>query len=241
MGVHARPRASRRYQPRHATPPPPAFTLPDRARKAPPALAIAGLALTAAPHAGGWNVHPGDTLTRIAAEVYGHASDWGWLWNANKAAVSNPDLIYPGQYLTLPAGPPPGWVPPLVPRPRPAAPGSSSRPAGPSTDTAAVAVQAAPAGGTYSCTGLEALWGQAGGNPAAAFTAAEIAMAESGGNPDAISPTDDFGLWQVNGSHGALATLNPYGNARAAVLISGNGTNWGPWATFTSGAYSGKC
>ena len=21
----------------------------------------------------------------------------------------------------------------------------------------------------------------------------------------------------------------------------GNGTNWGPWTTYTSGAYSGKC
>jgi hypothetical protein len=66
-------------------------------------------------------------------------------------------------------------------------------------------------------------------------------MAESGGNPNAISPTDDFGLWQINGSNGALATLNPLQNAKSAIDLSGNGTNWGPWTTFTSGAYSGKC
>jgi len=71
--------------------------------------------------------------------------------------------------------------------------------------------------------------------------AASIAMAESGGNPSAISPTNDYGLWQINGSHGALATLNPLGNAEAAVSISGNGGDWGAWTTYTSGAYSGRC
>ena len=71
--------------------------------------------------------------------------------------------------------------------------------------------------------------------------AAEIAMAESGGNPNAISPTDDYGLWQINASNGALATLNPYENARSAIILSDDGTNWDPWTTYTSGAYSGRC
>ncbi len=98
-----------------------------------------------------------------------------------------------------------------------------------------------PAHGVYSCSGLETLWKDAGGSSGEAFTAAEIAMAESGGNPNAISPTDDFGLWQINGSHGSMATLNPAGNARSAVSISSDGRDWGPWTTFTSGAYRGKC
>jgi hypothetical protein len=93
----------------------------------------------------------------------------------------------------------------------------------------------------YSCAGLEQLWEQAGGSSAQAFMAAEIAMAESGGNPNAISPTDDFGLWQINGSHGSLATLNPLQNAKSAVILSGDGTNWGPWTTYHSGAYIGRC
>ena len=66
-------------------------------------------------------------------------------------------------------------------------------------------------------------------------------MAESGGNPNAISPTADYGLWQINASHGAEATLDPLGNAEAAVAISSDGANWGPWTTFTTGAYSGRC
>lgn len=96
--------------------------------------------------------------------------------------------------------------------------------------------------GTLGCSGLETLWKSAGGNPGAAFTAAEIAMAESGGNQYAISPTNDYGYWQINGSHGpALATLNAYGNARAAIIISNNGTDWYPWTTYVTGAYIGRC
>lgn len=98
-----------------------------------------------------------------------------------------------------------------------------------------------PVYGYYNCSMLEHLWDSVGGNPAAAYVAAEIATAESGGNPRAISPTDDFGLWQINGSHGALASLDPIANAKAAVIISGNGSNWTPWTTFVSGAYIGRC
>jgi hypothetical protein len=71
--------------------------------------------------------------------------------------------------------------------------------------------------------------------------AAEIAMAESGGNQYAHSPTNDFGYWQINASNGALATYSAYGNARSAIILSQNGTNWSPWTTYTSGAYSGRC
>ena len=97
-------------------------------------------------------------------------------------------------------------------------------------------------GGNLGCSGLEALWRSAGGPSRAAHTAASIAMAESGGRQYAHSPTNDYGYWQINGSHGpGMATYNAYGNARAAVLISGYGSNWHPWSTYTSGAYYGRC
>jgi LysM repeat protein len=96
-------------------------------------------------------------------------------------------------------------------------------------------------GGTLSCSGLETLWDAAGGNPHDAFIAAEIAMAESGGNQYAVSPTDDYGYWQINASHGSLATFNALGNAKAAIIISNDGTDWNPWTTYTSGAYIGRC
>ena len=102
-----------------------------------------------------------------------------------------------------------------------------------------------PGGGTLSCSGLEALWESAGGSPGTAFIAAEIATAESGGRQYATDAdgngTVDRGYWQVNSIHGALSTYDPAGNARAAVELSGDGTNWSPWVTYQTGAYQGQC
>lgn len=96
--------------------------------------------------------------------------------------------------------------------------------------------------GHYSCSRLESLWISQGGNPSRAFMAAEIARAESGGNSNAISPTADYGLWQINRwAWGSLASLDPVSNARAAIRISANGSNWSPWTTYRIGAYRGQC
>lgn len=97
-------------------------------------------------------------------------------------------------------------------------------------------------GGTLGCSGLENLWEQAGGSPAAAVTAASVAMAESSGRQYARSGTDDIGYWQINASTwGSLATYDPIDNAKASIQISRNGTDWSPWVTYNSGAYQGKC
>lgn len=92
---------------------------------------------------------------------------------------------------------------------------------------------------------LKTLWVQAGGNPAAAAVAAAVALAESGGRPDAFNgnggKSQDRGLWQINSVHGAQSTYDPMGNARAAVAISNNGTNWKPWCVaWTDGACGTK-
>ena len=100
-------------------------------------------------------------------------------------------------------------------------------------------------GGTLSCRGLESLWESAGGSPAAAFTAAEIAQAESSGRQYAslynTNGTTDRGYWQINSVHGALSTFDAAGNARAAVRISHDGRDWSPWVTYQTGAYAGRC
>jgi hypothetical protein len=92
---------------------------------------------------------------------------------------------------------------------------------------------------------LKQLWIQAGGNPQSAPLAAAIALAESAGNPNAThtnsSGSIDRGLWQINSIHGALSTLDPLANARAAVSISKNGATWEPWCTaYTDGACGKK-
>ena len=98
----------------------------------------------------------------------------------------------------------------------------------------------------YSYSQLEALWVQAGGQKAAAPIAAAIALAESGGNPTIANKqgVPAFGLWQINIAANAnpqysqAQVLNPLGNAKAAVAISKNGTNWIPWQAFTNGSWS---
>ena len=66
-------------------------------------------------------------------------------------------------------------------------------------------------------------------------------MAESSGRQFATGTVGERGYWQINPDHGSLSTYDPLGDARAAVIISGDGANWTPWTTFTSGAFQGRC
>jgi nucleoid-associated protein YgaU len=56
----------------------------------------------AAPAARTYTVVKGDSLSRIAKHLYGKASDWHKIYEANKDTIKDPDLIYPGQTLTIP-------------------------------------------------------------------------------------------------------------------------------------------
>lgn len=92
---------------------------------------------------------------------------------------------------------------------------------------------------------LEAVWIQAGGNQQYDAMAAAIAMAESGGNSTASNinsnGTLDRGLWQINSSNGSGSSFDVMTNARAAVSMSGGGTNWRPWCTaYSDGACGSK-
>lgn len=55
-----------------------------------------------APTAKTYTVKSGDTLWAIAKTYYGDGADYTQIYNANADAISNPNLIYPGQVLTLP-------------------------------------------------------------------------------------------------------------------------------------------
>ena len=50
-----------------------------------------------------YTVKSGDCLWNIAKQFYGSGSDYTKIYNANKGTIGgNPNLIYPGQVLTLP-------------------------------------------------------------------------------------------------------------------------------------------
>ncbi|MCC8136398.1 MAG: LysM peptidoglycan-binding domain-containing protein, partial [Ruminococcus sp.] len=51
-----------------------------------------------------YTVKSGDCLWNIAKKYYGSGSKYTVIYNANKSVIgSNPNLIYPGQVLTIPS------------------------------------------------------------------------------------------------------------------------------------------
>ena len=47
-------------------------------------------------------VQAGDSLSKIAKREFGDANKWHAIYEANKDRIKNPDLIHPGDVLTLP-------------------------------------------------------------------------------------------------------------------------------------------
>lgn len=76
-------------------------------------------------------------------------------------------------------------------------------------------------------------------------TAVAVALAESSGQVEVINSIGCVGLWQIYQkvhapAHPTWTTAwlqNAANNAIAAYSVSSGGTNWGPWTTYTSGAY----
>ena len=185
-------------------------------------MAVAGLAKSliaatvslhpaAAPHAPGYTVQPGDTLSAIAARSYGSAADWPAVWWANRRRVPDPDLIIAGQRLALPdRAQVPAWLAraalavtaaPATPAPAtpavPAVPADPADPAGPASAPAVAPAQAASPG---SAGGVN--W-------------SAIAACESGGN------------WSINTGNGFYGGLQfteqtwlGYGGGRYASSAS---------------------
>jgi len=54
------------------------------------------------PHMRTYTVQKGDSLSKIAKALYGHAGKWKVIYEANKDSIKNPDLIYPGQVFRIP-------------------------------------------------------------------------------------------------------------------------------------------
>lgn len=229
------------------TAPSQAAKVAQKAGKAAPAIAVAG-ALTVAPQvhqpaprgpaatvqvihlethlaARTYTVQAGDTLSGIAQRFYGQPVAWPWLYRVNRAEITDPGLISPGQVLDVPANLDGSFTAHRVPAGAP-----TYRPRHAAAPAAAPPPPPAPArqDGIFSYAALEQLWVAEGGNPADEAFAACIAEHESGGNPGAISPTSDYGLWQ---EHNDPAALNPAISAKTAVQMSSDGTDWSAWTT----------
>lgn len=93
-------------------------------------------------------------------------------------------------------------------------------------------------------TQIEQLWQYAGGSAAYSDIASAVALATSGGRPDYVAQQADGtvnrGLWGINSSKGQLSTPDPVTNARGAIQLSNNGTDWRDWpAAYDSAGYLG--
>ena len=55
-----------------------------------------------APESTMYTVKSGDTLSKIAGDVYGSPNEYMKIFEANKPMLSDPDKIYPGQVLRIP-------------------------------------------------------------------------------------------------------------------------------------------
>lgn len=52
-----------------------------------------------------YTVQKNDTLEKIAKKVYGDTKRWPKIYKANRDVIKNPNTLYPGQRLTIPALP----------------------------------------------------------------------------------------------------------------------------------------
>lgn len=102
-----------------------------------------------------------------------------------------------------------------------------------------------PTGGRLNMKQIVAT-ARAGGFPSNKVAlASAVAMAESSGDSQVVNRLGCTGLWQIyvkmhHGTYPWITTQsmkNPLLNAKAAVKISSNGSNWQPWEAYTNGSY----
>jgi hypothetical protein len=160
---------------------------------------------------GEYLVRSGDTLAGIAGRKYGKDGCWPGIWAANSGKISNPDLIYVGQELTIP-------------------PACSTR--GPAEVTAAVS-HPAPAAAPRAATE------DAGYSVNSSFQSCVIER-ESGGNPDIWNASGHWGLYQFSYStwvaYGGAPAEFGYASAAEqtevfdnAMATPGGADNWSPY------------
>lgn len=89
---------------------------------------------------------------------------------------------------------------------------------------------------THTIAQIAHAWTANGGDPSQVIVAVAVSLAEScGGDQYAVSPSCAIGLWQILYSHldnsglPLEALYDENVNARFAVQISHNGTDWGAW------------
>jgi len=152
---------------------------------------------------GHYTVKPGDTLSKVAHDVYGSRADWPALWWTNRRKVANPDAIVVGQRLRLSTWHPrKAWIErAAMAASAPVAPVASAASAQTPSSLPVATSYPSYSGGSYSGGGVN--WNA-------------IAACESGGN---------WGTNTGNGFSGGLqfsqGTWDAYGGGQYASSAAG--------------------
>jgi hypothetical protein len=161
---------------------------------------------------------------QISERYYGTSADWRWIYEANRSKISNPNDIYVGERLTIPAHARPRTHVVLHPQARQ---GQPSRGADLQDQPERDARLHRPGGTLGRCRRL-ARRGLHGGRDR-----------DGGIGRQAVRPEPDRRLRLLADQRLARAreaTFNALGNARAAIAISDDGSDWDAWTTYTSTA-----
>lgn len=155
-------------------------------------------ALTAAMH---YTVHPGDSLSTIAQRTCHSASDWTGIYAASRSTVGgNPDMIMPGQKLTIACHSSP--LPAPEHQNTPVTVSDDTASAQPVQRTYQTPAHTSPAAVTYSgSSGVQAC----------------IIARESGGNSQIWNASGHYGLYQFSASTWAASGGSPADFGHASV------------------------
>jgi Tfp pilus assembly protein FimV len=189
-------------------------------------VVTASLHSTAAPPAH-YTVRPGDTLSSIAAA---NNVTWEQLWSDNRAAVADPNLIYPGQVFSVGGAT-------VTAAAYPGHPGHPGQDGGDQAPAAPAAPEPAPQPAAQQAPASSA--GGSGSGVSSGFQACVIAR-ESGGNAQVMNSSGHYGLYQFSASTWAAYGGNPstFGHASVAeqnqvfsdaMATPGGASNWSPY------------
>jgi LysM repeat protein len=206
-----------------------------------------------------YTVHPGDSLSAIAQSQCHYASDWTGIYAASHAVVGgNPDLIEPGQRLTVRCSQDAtvaadyrkahASVPVIVVAHDSAQahlPGSiagdsdsdgGGNQSGSSQSPAQlVSTPSSSSSGCYDPSGVLSdaqvamVWNCAGGSSSQDSNAIAITACESGHNTHAYNPSGATGLFQILGSVVSGDLYDAHVNALNAVAKYNAAGGWSPW------------
>jgi LysM repeat protein len=173
-----------------------------------------------------YTVQSGDTLSSIAASVYGSSGDWSTIYQANTGEISNPNLIMPGEVLSIPGS---------------ASSSSYSESESAPASTSESTTTTEPTSTTQEATSTTSDGYSSDSTSTAGDSSFQecVINAESGGDSQVMNSSGHYGLYQFSASTWAEYGGNPadFGDASVAeqnqvfdnAIAAGGESNWAPY------------